>query len=104
MHVYPARVITPARVWSPCTATEDGTPGVVLVDAKDQTRLATVTDADVQMASADKKTLLGTERLWIVTGNVDGEPVRWAVQMARGCGCGGTAETPPNDTDLAVLT
>lgn len=103
MDIYPGRVITPDAVYHPIRAVADEHTGELHVDAKQGAWRKTITNATIALAPADIRAAYDTERMWTVTGEYLGEPVTWIVTFARGCGCGGTQELAPDDTQLALL-
>jgi hypothetical protein len=92
MNVWPATVITPTVVYR-----------AARVDADDQT----VVVRDRQGVELARLAVTGRagdpagQRRWWFTGS-DGTV--WYVEQSRGCGCGGTSQTVPTDSDLTVLT
>lgn len=103
MHVFPARVITPTVVWYPVTAVENAATGELYVDARHGEWRHTLAKAEIALAPEDVRAARNTERLWLVSGEADGEPTTWAVEYARGCGCGSTRTTEPNAEQLALI-
>jgi len=103
VHIFPARVITPTAVWYPVTAEENTATGELYVDARHGEWRHTLTNISVALAPAEVRAARNTERLWLVSGVVDGESTTWAVEYARGCGCGSTSTQQPNAEQLALL-
>lgn len=103
MHAALARVITPDTTYQPANVYEVPESNEVLLEEKSGARIRTMTNATVQMASADDRMLFNLSRAWWVNGEVDGNPQTWLVLAVGGCGCGSTGGYPPTDEQLAWL-